>query len=188
MFMHFINTLNWVDIVILGLAIRIIFIGMQTGVMTEFIKVLGLILALFLSFQYYILIGGFLKIGGKIPDGFFLAGGFLVIWFVVTIIFMFLRQGLFILFTVQTITAVDKWGGAILAVGRFVLTASMVLFVFFVTGNEYLQTKAVDAFSCKYLVDVAPRLYKGMSDKFVSRVVPNMKYNSAVRETLKVLE
>jgi uncharacterized membrane protein required for colicin V production len=188
MFMHFIHSLNWVDIVVLGLAIRIIFIGMQTGIMSEFMKVLGLIVALFVSFQYYIIVGGFIKLGGKIPDGFFIAAGFLVIWGVVTVVFKFLRQGLFALFTVQTITALDKWGGVLLAVGRFILTASMVMFVFLVTGNEYLQTKTADAFSRPYFVDVAPRLYKGLSDKFVSRVAPDLKYNSAVRDTLKVLE
>jgi len=186
--MHFIHSLNWVDIVVLGLAIRIIFIGMQTGMMTEFMKLLGLIVALFISFQYYVLVGGFIKIGGKIPDGFLYAAGFLLIWAGVTLIFKFLRQGLFMLFTVQTITALDKWGGMALAIGRFVLTASLVMFVFLVTGDEYLQTKTSGAFTRKYFVYVAPQFYQGLSDKVVSRLFPDVKYNHSVRDTLKVLE
>ena len=183
--MHFIHSLNWVDIVVLVLGIRIIYIGMRTGIMTEFIKFLGLVVALFASFQYYIVVGESIKIGGKIPESFFLAAGFLVIWGAVTLVFMFLRQGFFMLFTVQTVSALDKWGGAILAVGRFIVTASMVMFVLLVTGNEYLQTKTTEAFSRKYFVNVAPGLYHGLSTRFVSRVAPNVKYNSAVRDALK---
>jgi hypothetical protein len=188
MFMHFINSLNWVDILILAFAIRIIYIGMQIGFMTELFKVVGLVLALFCSFQYYILVGGMIKVYGKIPDGYYFVLGFLLIWIIITVIFKFLRQGFFLLFTVQTISTLDKWGGAIVAVGRFALTASMVMFILLVTGDEYLQTKTADAFSRKYLVNVAPRFYKGLSDKIVSKVIPVVKYNSAVRETMKDLK
>jgi uncharacterized membrane protein required for colicin V production len=188
MFMHFIHSLNWVDILILAFAIRIIYIGMQTGFMTELFKTVGLILGLFASFQYYVLLGGMIKIPGKIPEGLFLAIVFVSIWILVTVIFKFLRQGFFMLFTVQTVSALDKWGGAILAVGRFALTASMVMYVFLVTGDNYLQTKTAEAFSRKYLVNIAPGFYQGLSEKFVSRVFPVVKYNSAVRETMKDLK
>jgi uncharacterized membrane protein required for colicin V production len=188
MFMHFINSLNWVDILILAFAIRIIYIGMQTGAFTELFKTLGLVLALFLSFQYYILVGGMIKVYGKIPDEYYFVFGFLLIWIIITVIFKFLRQGFFTLFTVQTISVLDKWGGAILAVGRFVLTASMVMYVLLVTGDNYLQTKTAEAFSRKYLVNVAPGFYKALSERFVSRLIPVVKYNSAVRETMKDLK
>jgi uncharacterized membrane protein required for colicin V production len=185
MFMHFINSLNWVDILILALAIRIVYVGIQTGFMTELFKVVGLVLALFTAFQFYVSAGGVVKVWDKVPEGYYFAFSFLLIWIIIAVIFKFLRQGFLLLFTVQTISALDKWGGAVLAVGRFVLTASMVMYVLIVTGESYLQTKAAEAFSSKYLLKVAPGFYKGLSDNFVSKVLPAVKYNSAVRETMK---
>ncbi len=184
MFMHFIKSLNWVDILMLALALRLVYIGLQTGIVTEIFKIFGLVLALFFSFQYFALVASVIKMV-KIPEGIIFTVAFLVIWCFMELACMLIRQGLFMIFTIQAQSAVDKWGGAIIAVFRFFVTGSMVLFAFFLTGEKYLQTKASEAASSKYIVKVAPTIYQGLSDGFVSKIFPQEKYNTAVNDALK---
>jgi uncharacterized membrane protein required for colicin V production len=184
MFMNFIHSINWVDILLVALAVRIIYVGMHTGFVAEFFKVVGLFLTLFVSFQYYTLLADVLKVG-NIPEWLVVTFSFSLICVLMTILCFLIRHGIFMLFTVQTVSAVDKWGGAVMSVGRFFITASLVTYAFLVTGNKYLQTKTMEAVSHKYVVFVAPEIYKSLSEGFVSRLLPNVKYNTAVRETLK---
>jgi uncharacterized membrane protein required for colicin V production len=183
-FLGFIHHLNWIDILLVAMAVRIIYIGAQSGFVSEFFKVLGLILTLFVSFQYFVPVAHIIR-QMNLPEGVFLAAGFLLLWGVLALVCKLIRHGLFMFFTIQTISVVDKWGGALLAVARFFMTASMVLFVFLVTENKYLQTKIVDSVSGRYVVSVAPVIYKELSDRIVSRVFPGAEYNTAVRSTMK---
>ena len=51
--MGFLKSLNWVDILIAALAVRIVYISVKTGFVTEFMKTLATLIAVFLAFHYY---------------------------------------------------------------------------------------------------------------------------------------
>jgi hypothetical protein len=96
----------------------------------------------------------------------------------------FVRDGIFLVFTVQAISMVDRWGAVVVSLARFVLTASMLMFVLLLTDQPYLERMTLSSFSQKYVLLVAPETYQKMVNGFVAKLVPNQKVNSAVIEEL----
>jgi uncharacterized membrane protein required for colicin V production len=189
MFMDILKSLNWVDFLVLAILVRIIYIGVQTGVVTELFKLLGVFLTAFVCLHYYAPLAIFLKHITKLPwQNAAEPVSFALLWIALFVSCKFIRDGLFMLFTIEAQSTVDRWGGAILAVGRFFLVASMTLFLLLLPNIKYLQTKTVDSLSGKHVLLVAPKFYRVMCDGFVSKVFPSEKTSKAVAEQMKKVE
>ena len=53
MLTHLIKSINWIDVALAFLFIRMIFIGVKNGFISEFFKFLGVVTAVFVSLHYY---------------------------------------------------------------------------------------------------------------------------------------
>jgi uncharacterized membrane protein required for colicin V production len=189
MFMHFLKSLNWIDLLMLAILIRIVFIGMQAGFVIEMFKLLGAFLTVFICFHYYAPFAQVLV--GITNSPWYNAAevlSFLILWGVLFFICKLIRDGMFILFTIDAQSFVNKLGGALLGIGRFFIVGSMALYLFFVTRVEYFETKTMGSFSGKHIVFVAPNFYSVLCEGFVSKVFPSEKVSKAVREQLKRVE
>ena len=102
----------------------------------------------------------------------------------IAIAFKYIREGLLLLFSIKTKSTWDRWGAAIFGLGRFLITASMLMFIFLTSGVRYFEVKTAESFFGKRVVVIAPAVYQKMCDGFVSRLFPKEKYNRAVHETL----
>ena len=177
------KSINWVDFLVLVIAVRIVYISAQTGFVVEFLKGLAALAALFVSFHYYI---HFAKVVEKtlMPPVFLGAAAFLVLWLLSLLVCKFIRDGFLLLFTVQEQSALDKWGAVLIASGRVVIVVSMVMFLFLITGDKYLRQMTLTSLSGKHVLNVAPWLYRASCDRFVIPLFPGEKKNPAVREVL----
>jgi uncharacterized membrane protein required for colicin V production len=185
MFMNFINSFNWVDLLIAVILLRVVFIGIQTGIVVELFKLLGVLLTAFVCLHYYSYVGIFLQRITKAPAGLMTPIAFVLLWAVMFLVCWLIREGLLIVFTIEAQSLVDKWGGAFLGLGRFFVVASMVIFLFLSTGDKYFEKMVVRSFSQKYVLPVAPGFYSGVCDGFLIKVFPGEKMNVAVGEELK---
>ncbi len=186
MLIDILKSINWVDLVILALFIRIMYTAVHEGLIVELFKCFSLAIALFLSFHYYFALAKYLT--RRIDDPqymiFTLSFCFFGIWLLPIIASKYIRIGLLLLFSIKTKATWDRWGAAVFGVGRFLVTASMITFVLLVSGVHYLEAKTVDSFFGKRVVTIAPRIYQKMCDGFVSRLLPREKFNPAVREAM----
>ncbi len=187
--MHFLKSLNWVDILMAVLAVRILYISSKTGFVTEFMKTLAVLISVFVAFHYYVrwadVMAGATGMTTAALQPFFHVLGFVVIWLVAVIVMKFVRDGILVIFTVQTISMVDKWGAVVISVLRFFLTASMIMFVFLVTDQPYMERMTMSSFSHKYILSVAPQTYQKMVNGFVVKFFPSQKVNQVVTEELR---
>ena len=53
MLTHLIKSINWIDVGLAVLLIRMIFVGVKNGFVSEFFKFLGVVVAVFVSLHYY---------------------------------------------------------------------------------------------------------------------------------------
>ena len=53
MLIHLIKSINWIDVALACLFLRVIFIGVTNGFIAEFFKSLGVVTAVFFSLHYY---------------------------------------------------------------------------------------------------------------------------------------
>ncbi len=188
MFMHFINSFNWVDLLILAILVRIVYIGVQTGIVIELFKLLGVLLTAFVTLHYYSQFGVFLNRITKAPAAWMTPAAFVFLWVAMFLACWLIREGLLMIFTIEAQSMVDKWGGAILGIGRFFIVASLTLFLFLSTGDKYFERMVSGSFSQKYILTVAPGFYNGVCDGFVLKVFPNAAANAAVSGELKKIK
>ena len=177
---QFLSSFNWVDILIIVIAARVIFIGAQKGLVIELFKLIGIFLTTFFTLHFYIRLGKFLHKFLFIPV--FLEETisfiFLVILFIV--IFKFIRDGFLLLIKAEAQPTINQWGGAIVGSLRSILICGLIINLFFVIGTKYLANKAQNSFFGYYLVDLSPKIYEACYKGFVSKLFPNEEYNKEV--------
>jgi uncharacterized membrane protein required for colicin V production len=181
---EFLKRLNWIDILVLILLVRVVYISAKTGFVIEFMKMLGVLFSCFFAFHFYTKLASYLASCTNMAQASLEVVSFLVIWLVVFWLCQLARNGLFVVFTVQTLSLVDRWGAAVVSLIRFFLTASMVLYVFLASGYAYMEKMTVSSFSQKYVLKVAPTVYFKTVNGFVVKFFPEQKVNPAVTDEL----
>lgn len=182
--MEILKHVNWVDILLLAVGIRVIYMGIQTGFAEEFMNLLAVIAATFVSMNYYMALSGTVA-RAMFPPGTLHVTAFVVLCIFTLLICWFIRSGFFMLFTIQAQSAVDKWGGAIISVFRFLIAGSLILFALVVSENKYFDSMVAGSFSGGKVLKVAPAIYNGLSDYVVRKLLPDQKKNSSVALVLK---
>jgi uncharacterized membrane protein required for colicin V production len=182
--MEFLKSLNWVDLFLVVLAVRIVYSSIKAGFVTEFLKTFAVFIVAVLAFHYYTklaeVFGRFVGLTQPVLEVLVFA----VIWLIGLIIMKFVRDGIFIVFTIQTISVVDRWGAAVISVARFGLTASMILFILLLTDQSYMERMTRSSFTQKYVLYIAPEVYQRTVDGFVAKLASNQKVNPAVLDEL----
>ncbi|NLE65295.1 MAG: CvpA family protein [Elusimicrobia bacterium] len=183
MFMHLIKQINWVDLLALVIIVRLAHVGFTAGSISEIVKMLGAFLTVFICFHYYVVAGGLLqKI--KVPQDFSYILGFLILWGITFFIMWLSRQGLSAIFAVESRIAIDQWFAVVLALLRSLIVVSLVMFVFLLSPLGYLQKRAADSFSRRYVLQIAPGIYRTACHNVVCRLFPEEHVNGAVAQVL----
>ncbi len=175
----FVTKINWVDIMIVLFGVRIIYIGIKNGFISELFKLIGVVFAIFITFHYYTQVADFFKdhTGLSENNAGFLSFGLL--WAVVTLIFKFIRDGILLIFKIEALSLVDQWGGLLLSILRSALVGSMVLIFLMISNLGYWRSHAGKSFFNPYLIAVSPKIYKATYDGIVSKFFPTEKLNPA---------
>ena len=164
--------INWVDILIVILLVRISYIATKRGFPIEFFKTAGIISAVYLSLHYYSRLALFVQHRSKLdklnPDIFnFLS--FLILALLGYCIFMLLRKIFLIFIKIEAVDNLNRWGGMFLGVLRSLLLSSLVIYGLLICGVSYFKKSALESYSGKYVYRVAPYTYKFLWDSFFSR-------------------
>jgi uncharacterized membrane protein required for colicin V production len=179
-FTHILASINWIDVAMLVLLIRIIFIGVKTGFVTELFKLLGVVFAAFISLHYYTPLAVFLakKTGWSID---LLQCVFFVLLVSLSVVAIkYLRDGFLMVFKFETTHAgVDQWGSGILSILRAVLLISLVLFGLLLSNVQWLQKQTFTSVSQKLALKTAPGTYNFIYNGFIGKITKE-KYNDEV--------
>ena len=102
MLTHFIKSINWVDVALVVLLVRVIFIAVKNGFIAEVCKFLGVLLALYVSLHSYVHVANMIesKVHGSLNIWQFIA--FLLLVSVGYGFFWAIRLGLSMLFKAET--------------------------------------------------------------------------------------
>ena len=187
--MDFLTSLNWVDILLVAVCARAIFIGIQTGFIVEFFKSTGLLFAVFISNHYYSLIAGAIAEQVKLFELTSIqVFVFLTLWFLVTLIFKFIRDGIMMLFSIQANAQLDRWGGACIAVLRGLVVCSMVLFTLLLTQSPHVLKMAQRSYSKFIVSSLSTGIYTSVEQGIVAKFFPEEKLNEEAIEVARLLD
>ncbi len=180
-FTHILASINWVDVAMLALLIRIVFIGVKTGFVSELFKLLGVLCSIFVGFHYYTPLAVFLskKTGWPLDTLEFVF--FVVLVSLTVLAIKYLRDGFLMIFKFETAhEGVNQWGSGVLSVIRALFLASIIMFGILLSQIEWLQKETLTSVSHKLALKAGPNTYSFLYNNFVGKLFAGQKLNEQV--------
>lgn len=180
-----IKQFNWIDILVVIILFRIIYIAIKGGLAVELFKLLATLLAVYLSLHYYTLFSAFMSrfIGVENIFGKSLNTVSLIILAIISyLIFIPLRKIFFGVIKLEPVPGLNKWGGFILGITRAILVVSLIIYILVISPAAYLKHSVQDAYSGKRLFKVAPSVYGLLWNGIISKFIPNEKFNQNIQD------
>lgn len=183
MFSDIIKNINWVDIALLILLLRICYIAVKNGFPREVFKLFGTIAAVFFSLHYYVSLSGFIRSRLGLEDKALQSLDFFV--FIILVVFC---QLFFVILgkifskalKVEALPTLNKWGGFILGLARGLLVGSLLMFILLLSGAGFLNKGVKESYSGKYIVGIAPAVYSSLWHGLLSKFFTGDKFNDTV--------
>ena len=189
MLLDILKQLNWVDVIIVFLLLRILYISTVNGFVIELFKLIGIISSIYISFHYFVVFSDLVMRRVSTEQQFplefmdFLIFVFLVI--IVYLVFVLLRKVVCHFVKMEAVPALSKWGGLILGLARGILTASLVVFMLSISTIPYLNTSIKEAYSGQRLFNITVSTYSQLWNGVMSKFMLNEKFNKVITEIEK---
>ena len=181
--LSFLKQINWIDIFVLILLLRVCYIAGKTGFSTEIFKFLGTVCAIYLACHYYARVGNFVNnfVPLKGTSGVALLN--LLTFFSLAslgyFIFAIIRQAFYTLIRIETATLLNRWGAFILGIARWSLLTSLLFFSVTISNIDYLKNTLSNSVLGPGLVGLAPKVYTSLWDNLISRFIVRGAVNQA---------
>ncbi len=156
-----VSSFNWVDIVALVVIVRITYIAIHKGFVIEFFKAAGTFSALFLSYHFYSSFADFfIRHISFLNKRICVITGFLAIYFLVYILFRYIREGITLLFKIEPHHIIERWIALILGALRGFLILGVIFFSAELLDVAYITRSVKTAVSYPAIKKVLPFAYK----------------------------
>ncbi|MFH1640504.1 MAG: CvpA family protein [Candidatus Omnitrophota bacterium] len=183
MVLYILKNFNWLDVFVFIVLFRISYIAIKSGFAVELFKFLGVLCAVYLSLHYYVLLSDF--IGDRFnlknaPKEYLISFIFTILAIFGYWVFIILRKILARFVLLEPLPSLNKWGGFILGIARFILYISLIMYLFIISPVGYLRHSVNSSFSSRYLLKAAPVTYSGLWKGIISKFIPQEKFNQDV--------
>jgi len=180
-FTHILSNINWVDVAMLVLFIRIIFIGVKTGFVTELFKLSGVFCAVFVALHYYTSFAVFVAQKTNWPIDYLELSFFVLLVCSMVLVIKLLRDGFLMLFKFETTHAgFNQWGAGVLAMVRVLFLSSLIVYGILLSHVEYLQRQTLSSVAHRLVLKAAPNTYIFLYHNFIGKVFTKEKFNEDV--------
>jgi uncharacterized membrane protein required for colicin V production len=179
--MELITKINWVDILVAILMLRISYVAFRDGLSHEIFPVLGTILIMVLAMHYYVVFGS--SISRSIMNMPMELSNFLSFFILVTalgFLVRLLRIALDKIVKVQWHPIMEKFGGLAIGIVKAYIIASIVLTALSLMPLSYLRWSIKDrSLTGKYILVAGPQIH----DR-IGRFLPAIKLDEKSKPTV----
>ena len=176
--------INVVDLVMVGIVIRSIYIGFAEGFVVEAFKLLGALVATFVVLHYFYSFALLVKEAMAMPVTTLELFSFIFLWMLVTTMFSIVRSGWILGFKVEKKTILLRLLGLFLSVPRAVLVCGLTFVLFFLSGNKELEMTTRKSLSAFYILTVSSDMYGAAYDQWIARFFPEEPLNVRLFEIM----
>jgi len=176
------SIINVVDIIVLCVFVRSIYIGYNQGLMVEFFKMLGIVFATFFSLHYFVSFALFLGKLLPLPMDMVVEVAYVTIWIVMVALFAVVRQGWMLTFKPFEKTFAYRMLGGGLGTVRAAFITGLLFLAIFISSSTFFVRTARSSLSGFYLKDIAVSFYTFSYKNFIVKVFPKEPINEKVFE------
>ncbi len=179
--MELITRINWVDVLVAILMLRISYVAFKDGLSHEIFPVLGSILIMVLAMHYYTVLGGYMSrnvMNMPVELANFLS--FLILVVVLGFLIRLLRVILDKMVKVQWHPVLEKFGGLVVGIMKAYVVTGIVLMALSLMPLSYLQWSIKDrSITGKHILRAGPKIH----DR-VGRFLPMIKFSEKNKPTV----
>jgi uncharacterized membrane protein required for colicin V production len=158
--MEIIKNINWLDIIVLVLVVRGVYMGAKRGLTAELFNFFGIIISLILAIQWYSRVADVLILNFSLPIWLSKFLCFVVITQIIRITFKYSLALLLKILNIQFIPQLEKIGGGIIGLGRGVIAAGILILALSFIPNDYMKESIrAKSFTGNFLIRVTERIY-----------------------------
>jgi uncharacterized membrane protein required for colicin V production len=177
-----VSRLNWLDVVIIVLSLRIIYSGLLKGLPIEIFKTIGILAGAIFSLNYYPALSAFINSKINFSPELVDFNSYLVILFSAVVSLALIRDIVLKLVKIEAVSALNKWGGICLGFARSLIITSAILFSFLIINNDYLKTSMQKSYFSKNIVKINAKIYEFTWQNLVIRFFPGNTFNNKALE------
>ncbi len=187
MLLEIIQQCNWVDVFIVILLLRIIYIALKNGLPIEMFKLLGVLLAIYISFHYYTLFSDWLgerlpAIQEKSPLEFLDFFVFVVLAIFTYLVFVGVRITFYRFIKMEAVPRLSQFGGLILGILRGVLLVGLIMYALVISSIAYLNGSVHKSYLGRRFFEIAPATYSKLWNSIASKFMTTEKFNNTILE------
>lgn len=186
MILDILKQLNWFDLVLLILLFRIGYIALRSGLPIELFKLLGTVLAIYLSLHYYTAGADFIRsrfaADKKMPLEFLDFLVFLGLAIAGYSILVLLRSVFYRFIKLEAVDRLNKWGGFLLGIVRGMLVSGLIIFMLVISSISYLRMSVKSSYLGPRFFQVAPNTYSWLWNNLTSKFMAQEKFNKTISE------
>ena len=182
---------NWIDIFVVILLLRSIYVAIKNDFSIELFKLLGTVFAAYLSLHYYLIFSDYIasRTGiNNIPSAYLTSFSIIALAIVGYLVFVLLRSVFYRLINMEVAPKLNKWGGLLFGLSRGLLLISLIIFILVTSGSGYLKVSVRTSYSGKRLLKIAPSVYSGLWHNIASKFFTQEKFNQTVLEVPRTLD
>ncbi len=178
-----IKQLNWVDLFVVFLLLRILYVSAKNGFVAELFKLIGIIFTIYLSLHYYSKLSNLISKRMSLEQSrleyvdFFI---FISLVAATYLIFAFLRKIFLNFVKIEAVAILSKWGGLILGFFRGALSGGLVIIILSIATLPYLNTSARKSYFGERLFNITVFAYSALWNGVMSKFMVNEKFNQAI--------
>ena len=183
--------MNYLDIVIVILGIRICYIAAKTGIAVEFFKLLGVLSSIYIASHYYTAFSDSFQqrfLHQSVPLEFIDFIVFILLVIAVYLGFVLLRSTFYRFMKMEAAPELNKFGGLILGLLRVYFTIGLLVYALMISSVHYLSSSVAHSYIGSRFSYVSAQTYNWIWGSVFSKFFPQEKLNSVVGEARDNLE
>jgi uncharacterized membrane protein required for colicin V production len=162
--MEILKSINWLDLIILVLILRTVYIGAKLGLTAELFNFFGVLVGLVCAVVWYSRTADVLVMNFKLPVWLSQFLCFIIIAQFVRLIFKYGMALLLKILNVQFVPQIERIGGGIIGLGRGVILSGIIIVAIGLIPNDYLKESIeVKSFTGRFLIKAVESTYVSLT-------------------------
>ncbi|MFA5068665.1 MAG: CvpA family protein [Candidatus Omnitrophota bacterium] len=162
--MEILKNINWLDVIVLIISLRAVYIGAKLGLTAELFNFLGILVSLVCAVIWYARTANVLVVNFELPVWLSQFLCFIVIIQLIRLIFKYGFALLLKIMNVQLIPQLERLGGAVIGFGRGVILSGIIVTALGLIPSDYLRD-SIEEKSCTggFLVKAVESTYTSLT-------------------------
>ena len=162
--MDILKQINWLDIVVLILILRAVYIGTKLGLTAELFNFFGVLISLICAVLWYSRTADVLVINFKLPVWLSQFLCFIIIAQLIRLIFKYGLALLLKILNVQFVPQLERIGGGVIGFGRGLILSGIIILAIGLIPNNYIRESIEEkSFTGKFLVKATEGTYTSLT-------------------------